>query len=47
MVFQGFLCDIVQSVEGDVGVGAAEGDALALGDEDGVVKVSLGGCEGA
>ena len=37
----------MQSVEGDVGVGAAERDALALGGENGVVKVSLGGCEGA
>ena len=37
----------MQSVQGDVGVGAAEGDALALGGENGVIEVSLGRCEGA
>ena len=37
----------MQFVKGDVGVGTAEGDALALGGENGVIKVSLGRCEGA
>ena len=37
----------MQLIEGDIGVGAAEGDALALRGEDGVVEVFLGGSEGA
>ena len=37
----------MQSVKGDVGVRAAEGDALALGGENDVIKVFLGRCEGA
>ena len=47
LIFQASLGDFVQLVQGDVGVGAAEGDAVALGCEDGVVEVFLGGCEGA
>lgn len=37
----------MQFVEGEGGVGAAEGDAAALDAEDGVVEVFLRGGEGA
>ena len=46
LIFQASLGDAVQLVEGEVGVGAAEGNAMALRREDGVVKVLLGRCEG-
>lgn len=37
----------MQLIKGDVGVGAAEGNAMALGCEDGVVEIFLSRCEGA
>lgn len=37
----------MELVEGEVGGGAAEREAGALGGEDGVVEVALGGGEGA
>ena len=46
LIFQAFLRNAVQLVEGEVGVRAAEGDATALRREDGVVQVLLSGCEG-
>lgn len=36
----------MQIIKGDVGVGAAERDAMALRGEDGVVKVFLSRSEG-
>ena len=47
LIFQAFLGDAVQLVKGEVGVGAAEGDAMALRREDGVVEVLLSRCESA
>ena len=37
----------MQPIKGDVGVGAAEGDTLALRSKDGVIEVFLGSSEGA
>lgn len=45
-VFEAVLRDGVERVEGEGGGGAAEGDAGALGGEDGGVEVALGGGEG-
>lgn len=42
LVFEARFGDGVEFVEGDVGGGAAEGDAGALGREDGGVEVALG-----
>ena len=46
LISQASLGNAVQLVEGEVGVGAAEGDAMALRCEDGVVKVLLSRCKG-
>ena len=46
LIFQAFLGNAMQLVKGEIGVGAAEGDAIALRREDGVVKILLSRCEG-
>ena len=37
----------MQLIQGDIGVGAAKGDAMALCSEDGVIEIFLRRSEGA
>ncbi len=45
LIFQMAFCNLVKPVEGEGCIGAAQGDAVALGVQDGGVEISLGCCK--
>ena len=42
LIFQVAFCNLVEAVEREGCIGAAQGDAVALGVQDGGVEISLG-----
>ena len=45
LIFQMAFCNLVKPVEGEGCIGAAQGDTVALGVQDGGVEISLGCCK--
>ena len=45
LIFQVAFCNLVKPVEREGCIGAAQGDAVALGVQDGGVEISLGCCK--